>query len=47
MTAEDLACLNTEDQICQLYQFDRVINDCYANGNTVSKLYSKMIKHRV
>ena len=47
MTAEDLACLNTGNQICQLYQYDRVINDCYTNGNTVAKLYSKIVKHRV
>ena len=47
MTAEDLACFNTEGQGCQLYHFDRVINDCYTSGNTVTKLYSKIVKHRV
>ena len=47
MTAEDLACFNADSQHCQLYMFDRVINDCYTNGNTVAKLYSKIVKHRV
>jgi len=47
MTAEDLACFNTGSQTCQLYQFDRVINDCYVNGNTMAKLYSKIVKHKV
>ena len=47
MTAEDIQCFNTERQGCQLYHFDRVINDCYTNGNTMAKLYSKMVKHRV
>ena len=47
MTAEDLACFNTESQQCQLYNFDRVINDCYSRGNTIGKLYSKLVKHRL
>ena len=47
MTAEDLACFNTDNQNCQLYNFDRVINDCYSRGNTIQKLYSKIVKHRL
>ena len=47
MTAEDLACFYSEQQTCQLYSFDKVINDCYSSGNTISKLYSKIVKHRV
>ena len=47
MTAEDLSCFNTEQQYCQLYNFDRVINDCYSKGNTVNKLYSKIVKHKL
>jgi len=47
MTAEDLTSFNTQQQGCQLYHFDRVINDCYSNGNTMAKLYSKIVKHRV
>lgn len=24
-----------------------MINDCYSSGNTIGKLYSKIVKHRV
>ena len=47
MTAEDLACFGTGEQSCSLYQYDRVINDCYSSGNTMNKLYSKIVKHRI
>jgi len=45
-TPEDIAQFDAQKQICQLYAFDKVVNDMY-DPTSITKLYNKVIKNKV
>ena len=47
ITVEDLACFDTKDQQCSLFHFDKVVNDAYSSTTGVTKLYNKVVKHKI
>ena len=47
ITVEDLACFDIKDQQCSIFNFDKVINDAYSSTFGVTKLYNKVVKHKI
>ena len=45
-TPEDIPHFDTKQQICQLYTFDKVVNDMQTSA-TVTKLFNKTVKNKV
>jgi hypothetical protein len=45
LTVEDIPHFDTQNQVCQVYAFDRVINDMF-QPSSITKLFNKVIKNK-
>ncbi len=46
LTSEDIPYFDAKQQICQLYAFDKVVNDMSQSTN-ITKLFNKVVKNKV
>ena len=47
LSAEDISTFASKSQQLDLYQFDKVVNDVYAETGGTSKLFNKIIRPKL